>query len=365
MLRNLRELDDDQVYQNAEELARLQAPVPRARSASNTACAGRSKAPTASCCCQAPTRSRSSSASASSNTTRRCPRLPTRPRPGAGPVRNVAASMDACQCAARHSRSRPLTCPPVCLAGPAFRYRADSGGPRSRPTTASTAASACRFHTSVRNEYGGQGWWTDYPDADTNFLIRLVRADQDARQSGCRRHPESPRRPRRLAGTVQLSLRHHRGRGDRQIQRRRGRGAARVPSQGRIHLVRRLLGCAALESFEAELATILPATISVVDLTPEPIRSSGSCSRFEVPQIPSINHWRRSGGATSERGADSDHVNLRGIVDAHGRLMVLMTHNTDISDAWEREGEDQGFFYRFSPDGYAVGINVLLYALTH
>ena len=45
--------------------------------------------------------------------------------------------------------------------------------------------------------------------------------------------------------------------------------------------------------------------------------------------------------------------------------MVLMTHNTDISDAWEREGEDPRFFYRFSPNGYAVGINVILYAMTH
>ena len=33
--------------------------------------------------------------------------------------------------------------------------------------------------------------------------------------------------------------------------------------------------------------------------------------------------------------------------------MVLMTHNTDISDAWEREGEDPRYFYQFSPKGYA------------
>ena len=45
--------------------------------------------------------------------------------------------------------------------------------------------------------------------------------------------------------------------------------------------------------------------------------------------------------------------------------MVLMTHNTDISDAWEREGEDPRFFYQFSPNGYAVGINVVMYAMTH
>jgi len=46
-------------------------------------------------------------------------------------------------------------------------------------------------------------------------------------------------------------------------------------------------------------------------------------------------------------------------------LMVAMTHNTDIQDAWEREGEDPQFFERFSPDGYALGINVVLYAMSH
>ena len=56
---------------------------------------------------------------------------------------------------------------------------------------------------------------------------------------------------------------------------------------------------------------------------------------------------------------------MRAVLDEHGNVMVLMTHNTDISDAWEREGEDPRFFYSFSPDGYAVGINVVLYAMTH
>jgi hypothetical protein len=39
-----------------------------------------------------------------------------------------------------------------------------------------------------------------------------------------------------------------------------------------------------------------------------------------------------------------------------GRLMVVMIHNSDIPDGWEREGEDPAYFYRFSPDAYAVGI---------
>jgi hypothetical protein len=45
--------------------------------------------------------------------------------------------------------------------------------------------------------------------------------------------------------------------------------------------------------------------------------------------------------------------------------MIAMTHNTDIADAFEREGEDPDYFARFSPNGYALGINLLLHALTH
>jgi phosphoribosylformylglycinamidine (FGAM) synthase-like amidotransferase family enzyme len=84
-----------------------------------------------------------------------------------------------------------------------------------------------------------------------------------------------------------------------------------------------------------------------------------------LPQIPAINHWYSSDGETSERGPDSAETHIRGISDKRGRLMVLMTHNTDISDAWEREGEDPRYFYLFSPNGYAVGINVVMYAMTH
>ena len=74
--------------------------------------------------------------------------------------------------------------------------------------------------------------------------------------------------------------------------------------------------------------------------------------------------WR-VGRELKERGYDSAEPHLRAISDRHGNIMVLMTHNTDISDAWEREGEDPRYFYLFSPRGYAVGINAIMYAMTH
>jgi hypothetical protein len=84
----------------------------------------------------------------------------------------------------------------------------------------------------------------------------------------------------------------------------------------------------------------------------------------EVPQIPSINAWRGSGGGTSER-FDSQVPHARAIVDARDRIMVLMTHNTDIGDSWEQESQDPEYFERFSVYGYALGVNVVVYAMTH
>ncbi len=85
----------------------------------------------------------------------------------------------------------------------------------------------------------------------------------------------------------------------------------------------------------------------------------------ETPQISSINFWAGNGGATSERGADSAVAESRAILDSHGRIMVLMTHNTDLGDSFEREADDPQYFYQMSVPGYAYGINALLYALTH
>jgi len=84
-----------------------------------------------------------------------------------------------------------------------------------------------------------------------------------------------------------------------------------------------------------------------------------------VTQMPNIGFWERSGGRTSEQGSDSAEPHLRAIADRRGRIMVLITHNTDIGDSWEREGDDPRYFMAFGPKGYALGINAFLYALTH
>jgi hypothetical protein len=82
-----------------------------------------------------------------------------------------------------------------------------------------------------------------------------------------------------------------------------------------------------------------------------------------VPQIPGFGGG--ANGPTSERGADSAVPHVRAILDQHGRVMVLITFNTDFGDSYEREDQDPGYFHRFSVIGYAFGVNALVYSMIH
>jgi hypothetical protein len=120
------------------------------------------------------------------------------------------------------------------------------------------------------------------------------------------------------------------------------------------------------EQWEEEIGRVLPPSdYPIVELPHDHPLLRSQFVVTEIPQIPNIGYWRRSGGDTSERGTDSAVPRAMFIEDHQGRAMVLMTHNTDISDSWEREGEDPNYFFTFSPKGYALGIKVFLYALTH
>jgi hypothetical protein len=86
----------------------------------------------------------------------------------------------------------------------------------------------------------------------------------------------------------------------------------------------------------------------------------------EKPQVPSagyIERYMRS-GITWER-PDATEPNYRAFLDDKGRIMVMICHNTDLGDGWEREGEDERYFRYFSePKAYPMGINIIFYAMT-
>lgn len=82
--------------------------------------------------------------------------------------------------------------------------------------------------------------------------------------------------------------------------------------------------------------------------------------RRGVSYDPHEFHKQPNGGV-----ADMKQVHFRGLIDPSGRLAAVATHNTDIADGWEREGETSEFFQRFSINAYALAINIITYAMSH
>ncbi len=90
-----------------------------------------------------------------------------------------------------------------------------------------------------------------------------------------------------------------------------------------------------------------------------------------APQVPSEDSAHRNRGTRwesweDEIGGPPSPAVYQAIVDDQGRIMVLMCHNTDLSDGWEEEGISQWFFSAYSEKySYPMGINIVYYALTH
>ncbi|HEY1068604.1 MAG TPA: DUF4159 domain-containing protein, partial [Pirellulales bacterium] len=83
----------------------------------------------------------------------------------------------------------------------------------------------------------------------------------------------------------------------------------------------------------------------------------------EKPQVPSIHAWYS--GMTTER-SDAPQAYYKGVFDDEGRMMMIICHNTDLGDGWEREGMDPQYFKEFAEKwSYPMGINIVTYAMTH
>jgi Domain of unknown function (DUF4159) len=80
----------------------------------------------------------------------------------------------------------------------------------------------------------------------------------------------------------------------------------------------------------------------------------------EVVQVPGVASLVR--GVTYEKGGVTPHY--MGVEDERGRLMVFMTRNCDLGDAWEWIN-DRRYPVRYGLVAYKIGINVVIYAMSH
>lgn len=225
--------------------------------------------------------------------------------------------------------------------------------------------------TMIYQGHGGRlSWWVDYPDADLNLSYRLqqlttIRTDPDGRVLFLTdadltdfpfiymSHPENMV----LDPDEIMALR-------------------RYLENGGILVMIDLWNNEGWRKFAAQMAQVLPGkTWTDLDTTHPIFRMVYNLEGpMENLRMPTLQFWNKDhidGDPSTplqmvNRGPGSDEMHVRALHDDKGRMMVLAVHNSDISDGWEREGENQQYFEKFSEKrAYPFGINLMIYLLTH
>jgi hypothetical protein len=244
-------------------------------------------------------------------------------------------------------------------------FRTFRGTRSARATDFDGTFQFCRVEFAVDGRGDGGDWAVDFPRADINLSIRLselTKTTVGRAPSGDPNHLVVRLSDETLfqCPFIMMTEVGSAGLDDDEVQNLRT-----YLLKGGFLWADDFWGSYAWDWWEAQIRKVFPAAeYPIVDL---PLTHPLFRAQFEMkngaPQISAIGNWAR--GVLSERGADSAEVHVRAILDNRDRIMVLMTHNTDFGDSYEREGDNPEYFYEMSVPGYAFGINTLLYAFTH
>ncbi len=203
----------------------------------------------------------------------------------------------------------------------------------------------------------GARWAVDYPKADLQFLTALRRLSiVDAYESDNAIQLDDPQL-RRFPFLYILEV------GSMSLTDAEVRGLRDYLLAGGFMVVDDFWGTWAWENFETEMQRVFPdRPIVEIPLTHPVFHVFYDIT--EILQVPNVyqGYFAASGGPTHEYDGYVPHV--RGIFDDDGRLMILVNWNTDLGDAWEW-ADDPNYPLKFSTFAYEMGINFVIYAMTH
>ena len=233
---------------------------------------------------------------------------------------------------------------------------ADAAGPVARAVLNGRGAHAFYFTRGIYSDGGnrwGSAWATDYPKADRQFLTvlrRLTNLDAyDSENAVALDDPELRRFPFLYILEV----------GYMELTPAEAAGLRGYILAGGFVFVDDFWGTRQWQNFEQQMRQVLPE-YPIVDLSLEHPIFSSFYNISEILQVPAINNIRR--GRTSEQ--DGYEAYVRGIFDERGRLLMLINWNTDLGDAWEW-AEQPDYPLKYSTFAYQVGVNAVVYAMSH
>lgn len=203
-------------------------------------------------------------------------------------------------------------------------------------------------------------WSTDYPDADLNFSYRLQQL------TSMKVDPNGRILELTDPAIFEFPFLYMIEPGELEFEEAEVVALRKYLLKGGFLMVDDFWGESEYENFYYEIKRVFPDR-DPVDIPLEHPIFHCVYDLPERPQIPSIGVAQayRGTGRTWER-EDAREPHYRGIFDDKGRLMVIICHNTDLGDGWEREGDDPWYFEEFAEKrAYPLGINIIFYAMTH
>lgn len=199
---------------------------------------------------------------------------------------------------------------------------------------------------------GGTAWTVDYPQGDRTFaslLERLTELDVRAVEQAVNLDAgdDAFNWPFLISGLV----------GSWNLTDNQARKLREYLLKGGFLLCDSFYGEYEWEGFMKTLKRVFPSH-PVVDLPDDHVIFQTPFDLSDKRQIPT---WQYLPLGYRE-GGDTPH--WRGILDDHGRVMVMIAFNNDIADGWQR-ADDPGYPQLEANLAIRLGVNFAIYALTH
>jgi hypothetical protein len=201
---------------------------------------------------------------------------------------------------------------------------------------------------------GGTSWTQDYPRADRHFAQALRRLTRLSVRSV--EQPVNPddgddiyNWPWLCAGEM----------GDWKLTLSQAKKIREYLLRGGFLVLDDFWGTEEWNRFEESMRLIFPdRPIVEIDDADQIFHTVYDVSnRYQIP-----GEWALARGTTYRNDGSIPH--WRGVYDDRGRLMIAMSFNNDVGDSWEW-ADDRGYPEKYSALGIRLGVNYVIYSMTH